>query len=104
MLSHQTIGANIMAFILGRFRRDEGGATGIEYGLIVALVALVAWMGGSHLVEASVNRTADRLGNAMASAGRADGASSRSWSLSVQCGSGGVFDAQDRRNRDRCGR
>jgi Flp pilus assembly pilin Flp len=86
-------------------RRDQAGAAGIEYGLIVALVALVAWMAGSHLVEASMSRTGERLNNAMASAGRGDGASSRTWSLSVQCGSSGVFEGgEERRGRDRCGR
>jgi Flp pilus assembly pilin Flp len=94
-----------MTFILRRFRRDEGGATAIEYTLIVGLVALVAWMGFTHLVEASVNRTGERLNNAMsAAAGRGDGASGRSWSLSYQCDSGRAFEEQDRRSRDRCGR
>ncbi len=91
-----------MAFMLRRFRRDERGATGIEYALIVALVALVSWVGFSHLVEASVTRTGERLNAAMASPG--PGASSRSWSLSVQCDSGGVFQGDDRRGRDRCSR
>jgi Flp pilus assembly pilin Flp len=94
-----------MAFILRRLRRDETGAAAIEYSLIVALVALVAWMAGAHLVEASVSRTGERLNSAMAGAGKGGGASGRTWSLSVQCGSSGIFEGgQERSRRDRCGR
>src|SRR5262245_35024255 len=64
---------HIMAFILRRLRRDETGAAAIEYSLIVALVALVAWMAGAHLVEASVSRTGERLNSAMAGAGKGGG-------------------------------
>jgi len=34
-----------MLSIINRFRQDEGGATMVEYGLMVALVALIAAVG-----------------------------------------------------------
>ena len=34
-----------MLTMIGRFRQDEDGATMVEYGLMVALVALIAAVG-----------------------------------------------------------
>lgn len=92
-----------MASILRRLSRDEAGGTGIEYAIIVAVVSVVAWGCGSHLVEAATDRTAG-LANAMSSPGSPDGASAQSWTLSSQCRSASGFELDDRRGRGRCSR
>jgi pilus assembly protein Flp/PilA len=35
--------------LINRFRRDEGGATMVEYGLLVGLIALVVALGATVL-------------------------------------------------------
>jgi pilus assembly protein Flp/PilA len=52
------LGANVMASnkILKRFLRDETGASAVEYGLLVGLIA-VAIMGGLVAVATSINTT-----------------------------------------------
>ena len=55
-----------MIKLMGRFVRDESGATAIEYGLIVALIATVIITAlvtvGGHLNNAFTNASAG-LGN-----------------------------------------
>jgi pilus assembly protein Flp/PilA len=53
---------------LGRFARDEGGATSIEYGLIALLIAVGMLVGLKALGqgnESSWNDTANKVGDAM---------------------------------------
>jgi len=54
--------------LLGRFWRDERGATAIEYGLIAALVA-IGFLAGLRALgtgtSGSWGATANTLGNAM---------------------------------------
>lgn len=54
--------------MLRRLRRDRHGATAIEYGLIVALIAL-GMLGGLEALGGGVNgswgRTAAKVANAM---------------------------------------
>ena len=38
-----------MRKFINRFRRDEGGATMVEYGLLVGLIALVVALGATIL-------------------------------------------------------
>ena len=38
-----------MRTLMNRFRRDEGGATMVEYGLLVGLIALVVALGATVL-------------------------------------------------------
>ena len=38
-----------MRKLINRFRRDEGGATMVEYGLLVGLIALVVALGATVL-------------------------------------------------------
>jgi pilus assembly protein Flp/PilA len=54
------------------FLSDERGATAIEYGLIAALVAIIALVGiatAGSSVQALFGRTASKAGNAMDNAG-----------------------------------
>jgi pilus assembly protein Flp/PilA len=58
--------------LAGRFARDTRGATAIEYGLIVALVAIGFLAGLKALGDgnsASWGRTANKITNAMESTG-----------------------------------
>ena len=51
-----------MRRFLARFRRDEDGATAIEYGLIAALIAIAA-MGGMKALGGGVGGSWGKLNN-----------------------------------------
>jgi pilus assembly protein Flp/PilA len=61
--------------LMTRIRRDEEGATAIEYGLLAALVAVaiivaVTWIGGT--LEATFDTVATSLNEANVDAGGAE--------------------------------
>ena len=53
-----------MAHLLGRLRRDESGATAIEYGLIAALIA-VAIIVGATSVGTSLSGTFNTISTSL---------------------------------------
>ena len=61
-----------MTRLLLAFVKDQTGATAIEYGLIAALVAIIALVGiatAGSSVQGLFNRTASKAGGAMDNAG-----------------------------------
>ncbi|HYD26538.1 Flp family type IVb pilin [Brevundimonas sp.] len=58
-----------MRALLSRFRTDEGGATAIEYGLIIALVFLVALAGISAFAGAGTGTFNEAMGKLAAAIG-----------------------------------
>jgi len=60
---HQT-GGQIMTSFIARFTRDESGATAIEYGLIVALIAVVI-IGAVTTLGSNLNGTMTTAGSAI---------------------------------------
>ncbi len=50
--------------LLGRFRRDESGATAIEYGLIAALIAVVVIV-ALRTIGTNLGRTFTSVGTAL---------------------------------------
>ncbi|HEY5071300.1 MAG TPA: Flp family type IVb pilin [Caulobacteraceae bacterium] len=56
-----------MAKLIARFARDESGATAIEYGLIVALIAVVI-IGAVTTVGTNLSSTFTNVGNSVGSA------------------------------------
>ena len=58
-----------MTTILNRFRRDESGATAIEYGLIAALIA-VALIGVLTTMGGSLGNTFTRNADTIDAAGK----------------------------------
>ena len=55
-----------MLNLLHRFARDEGGATAIEYGLIVALIAVVI-IGAVTALGTNLNTSLTKAGSAIGS-------------------------------------
>jgi Flp pilus assembly protein, pilin Flp len=53
-----------MSKFFARFRKDESGATAIEYGLIAALISVALIAGASQLGNA-INGTFDAIGDKM---------------------------------------
>ncbi len=53
-----------MSKFFARFRKDESGATAIEYGLIAALIS-VALIAGASTLGNALNNTFDALGDKM---------------------------------------
>ncbi|QPC86549.1 Flp family type IVb pilin [Mesorhizobium sp. NBSH29] len=56
-----------MTKFFARFRKDESGATAIEYGLIAALIAL-AIMVGAGLIGDQLKLTFDKIATALTGA------------------------------------
>jgi len=57
---------NMMSKLLSRFRRDESGATAIEYGLIAALISVAIIAGASTLgnnLSDTFNNISDKVKN-----------------------------------------
>lgn len=54
-----------MRRFIGRFLRDEGGATAIEYGLILVLITLVI-IGGVTAFGEAFNSMAQRIADTLA--------------------------------------
>ena len=57
----------LIATGLGRLRRDESGATAVEYGLIVAFIFL-AIVGGLSLFATNENTMYTKISNSIGSA------------------------------------
>lgn len=53
-----------MRKLFARFKKDESGATAIEYGLIAALIA-VAIIGGAQVIGTQLDSTFDKVGTAL---------------------------------------
>jgi pilus assembly protein Flp/PilA len=53
-----------MKSLIARFARDESGATAIEYGLIVALIAVVI-IGAVTTLGTNLNTSLSTAGNAI---------------------------------------
>ena len=57
-----------MLALINRFGRNESGATMVEYGLLVVLIALIAAT-GANLVGNGLNDLFSKVGSAVSSAG-----------------------------------
>jgi pilus assembly protein Flp/PilA len=62
-----------MLKFFARFRKDESGATAIEYGLIAALISVALIAGASTLGDA-LNNTFDTLGDRIGACAGIEGA------------------------------
>ena len=55
-----------MRKLINRFRRDDGGATMVEYGLLVGLIALVVALGATVLGQ-DISTMLNNIGTYLAS-------------------------------------
>jgi pilus assembly protein Flp/PilA len=60
-----------MSKILARFKKNESGATAIEYGLIAALIA-VAIIAGATTIGGQLTTTFENIGQELTDANTAD--------------------------------
>lgn len=58
-----TIGLTMLSLIR-RFRRDESGATAIEYALIASIISIVI-IGGSGSIRSALRTTFNTIANAV---------------------------------------